>query len=227
MSETIHSSWVVPGHYFRWSCLSVLGSSFCIGSSNGLRGGVTGSGLKWVWGMASNCGGETSLELLLFELQFPAGRGIGMKESFDADGGLSALDWSLLLERDLRGHFFFGLSTVDLERGLPIFGRSPPSVLLLEGGVNPSWKKDRESKTATGEEEEERLLGELLPPCLRLRIVFQRRGLELLKLKFLSESSDADMRIMGLWGTAGVRKVLPISSTCEDFLFRLYRGSSG
>ena len=196
---------VVSCHCLRWSCLRVLGSSFCIGSSKGFRGGVTGRGLKCACGMASSCGGELSLELLAFELA--ARKGIGMKES------LGVVVWSLLLERDRRGHFFFGLSTVDLERGLPMFGNSPTTGRLFAGGDIPSSRGDRWSKNGTGDEDPERLLGEFLPPCFRLRMVLQRRGFELLKLKFLSESSEEDMRMIGLWGTAGVRKVLPISST--------------
>lgn len=206
--EQVQKCEIMLHHYLRWSCLSVFGSSFCIGSSKGFRGGVTGRGLKCACGMASSCGGDVSLELLAFEL--PARKGIGMKESLEAEDGLV---WSLLLERDRRGHFFLGLSTVDLERGLPMFGSSPITDHLVADGDIPSSRGDRWSSNGTGDEDPERLLGEFLPPCFRLRMVLQRRGFELLKLKFLSESSEEDMRMMGLWGTAGVRKVLPISST--------------
>ena len=94
-----------------------------------------------------------------------------------------------------------------------MFGNSPTTGRLFAGGDIPSSRGDRWSKNGTGDEDPERLLGEFLPPCFRLRMVLQRRGFELLKLKFLSESSEEDMRMIGLWGTAGVRKVLPISST--------------
>lgn len=63
-----------------------------------------GNGMNWALGMASNWGGEPSLELL--ELVFAARltKGIGEKE-LDEFGTVCSFVWSLLLERDLKGHF--------------------------------------------------------------------------------------------------------------------------
>ena len=188
---------------------------------------MIGRGLKWAWGMVNSCGGEESLEL--FEFEFPAKFRMGIGENvFDFETLVSKgpFDWSLLLERDLGGGFFFDFSATDLDRGRPIFGSSPNIGFLVGGTEKPSCG-DRLSRKEMGEGEPERLPGEPLLPWCRLKNVFQSKGFELLKLKFLlPSSSDGDASTMGLCGTAGVRKVPPMSS---EWALRFFPGfpSSG
>ncbi len=221
--------------------LSVLGSSLCPESSKGFLGGVIGSGLKWAWGIAKSCGGETSL---LFEFVLPAKLiyGMGVKAVGVSLGAIergivaflvtfrTRTGWSLLLERDLPvwPPFLVGLSAADLDRGLPTVGSSPIRARLVGGRISIG----RLLSNDIGEGVPERLppAGEYRPaPCFNPSIVFQRRLLELLKLKFQSlswSSQDGEVRTMGLWGTPGVRKELPKSSIWELFLFFPCLGSS-
>ena len=56
--------------------------------------------------------------------------------------GTTVMDFgvgSMLRERECTVAFFLGRSAVDLERGRPIFGRSPPtSGILIGGGLSES-----------------------------------------------------------------------------------------
>lgn len=166
-----------------------------------------GRGRKCVGGSASRplLGGDTLTLLLLLVFPFRAvalkSMGVNVLEGgpLQFSGVAFLLAWSELLERDLDGVFFFGLSAaVDFERGLPILGKSSADTCFLAEGI-PS-PDNLLSRNAIGDGELEILPGETRPLCLRFRKVLQNGLLELLKLKFLPscpDSSKFGVRTMG------------------------------
>ena len=105
------------------------------------------------------------------------------EEEFEVSGGRTCgADCSLLFDRDRIGHFFFGLSTDDFDRGLPILGSSPTCTL---GNEPPSVSAFQSKGIGEGEAEL------LASPPLEFLILRNdlRNAFELLRLQFQLESS--------------------------------------
>ena len=116
-------------------------------------------------------GGDTLLLLFMLELRVSGLKRIGVNVLEEG-----VLDWSELLERDLDGVFFLGLSVaVDLERGLPALGMNSATIRFAQG--IPNSPGNFLSSIAMGEGELDRLPpGDTRPLCLSRDL---QNGLEL------------------------------------------------
>ena len=163
-----------------------------------------GRGRKLAQGIRSNWVGEELVVVLLLLLEFVVELSTGIQVREFATPVVTR--GSILFDRDCTASFFLGRSaTVDFERGRPIFGRSPPTLV--------DCCLSRSPLMSNGMGDGEWLAKLLLELCRMLRKDL-RKALELLRLQFHVGSSAAmcGLRTIELCDTAGVRNDVPISS---------------